>query len=205
MTEAYFISFEGIDGSGKTTMLRRLQQHLQAKSLPVVVTYEPGGSTLGQQLRRLLLEQQDNPPTARTEALLFGAERAAHVDEVIRPALLANKIVLCDRFCDSTLAYQGGGRGLNIHFLEELNLFATGGLMPDLSFFLTLPLEVARSRQNKHKDRLEQEDEAFYQRIISAYDRLAEQQPERIRLLDATLEPEQLLQNMLSYLPPHLR
>ena len=201
MRQGYFITLEGIDGCGKSTAARLLREHLQAKGLAVTLTREPGAGRLGSKLRHMLLSDNSLQPDARTEALLFAADRAAHVREIIRPALEQGHIVLCDRYTDSTLAYQGGGRGLDEGFLRRLNEFATFDLKPDITFLLELPPALARQRQGQSQDRLEQEDEEFFARIAAMYQRLAAAEPERIQVIDASQTPEQVLTAILAQMP----
>jgi len=203
--QGFFITFEGIDGSGKSTMAALLHDYLRAAGHSVVMTREPGDSRLGGKLRQMLLLEADLLTEAREEALLFAADRAAHVRELILPALAAHKIVLCDRYTDSTLAYQGGGRGLDEGFLRRLNSFAGFDLSADMTFYFDLPLAAARQRQNRDKDRMEQQDGEFFARIIAVYQRLAAAEPARIRRIDATQEKQVVFAAMLSHLPEELR
>ncbi|MCL1906300.1 MAG: dTMP kinase [Clostridiales bacterium] len=204
MRPGYFITFEGIDGCGKSTSAKMLAERLQAAGQVVTLTREPGAGRLGSKLRRMLLTDDSLQPEARAEALLFAADRAAHVQEVILPALKAGNVVLCDRYTDSTLAYQGGGRGLPEAFLRRLNDFAGFGLCPDITFFLSLPIELARLRQGHSPDRLEQEDGEFFFRIAEVYRRLAAEEPARICVIDATQTPEQVLADIVACLPDNI-
>ncbi|MCL1975995.1 MAG: dTMP kinase, partial [Firmicutes bacterium] len=165
--------------------------------------FEPGACRIGIKLRQLLLTDEGTKPQAHTEALLFAAERAAHVQDIIIPALNAGHIVLCDRFTDSTLAYQGGGRGLSEVFLRQLNDFASFGLKPDRTFYLELPLAIARERQGLNKDRLEQEDEDFFLRITAVYKRLAAAEPQRIKTIDAAQTTKKVLADLLLHIPQY--
>ncbi len=195
-----FITFEGIDGSGKTTMLTRLAAHLAAQNYDFISTLEPGGSALGQNLRQILLNDSHLKPSCQAEALLFAADRAVHIEQKIKPALAKGQIVLCDRFIDSTIAYQGGGRGLDMAFLEQLNNFATANLKPDISFYFDLPLNIARQRQNAVLDKMEQEAAAFFERVIATYKQLALADPKRIKTIDATQGLDQVFAAVLSHL-----
>lgn len=177
---ARFVVLEGIDGSGKTTQLERLSQWLpQSGLLPagaaVVVSREPGGTPLGQALRQLLLQPPpEAAPSSTCELLLYAADRAQHVDTVIRPALERGDWVLCDRFTGSTAAYQGDGRGLPLEWIRQLERLATGGLEADLTIWLDLPLGAAqRRRQERQPDRIEASGEAFQERVAAGFARLA--------------------------------
>lgn len=188
-TRGWLITFEGIDGSGKTTQLRLLAQFLQERGLPVLVTQEPGGTEVGRRIRELLLDPALPPIAPLTELLLMEAARAQHVAERLRPALEAGTIVLCDRYTDATLAYQGGGRGLDRRLLDSLNAVATGGLQPDLTLLLDLDPQEAQKRiaqEGRPLTRIEQERIAFHRQVRETYRRLAQEFPDRIVLLDAS-------------------
>ena len=182
-----FVSFEGADGSGKSTQAELLRAALAAEGHDVVLTREPGGTELGEAVRELVL---DGPVMgAWAEATLFAASRAEHVEEVIRPALERGADVLCDRYLDSSLAYQGVARGLGVDAVLQLNLAVTGGLLPDVTFLLLLDPCVAAERQTD-PDRLEREGEELQARVDAAYRELAERFTERIVTIDASGEPE---------------
>lgn len=184
-----FITFEGIDGCGKSTQLRLLASELRVRRLDVVTTREPGGTPLGQKLRAALLDVQEQvDPLA--ELLVFAADRAQHVRSLLRPALAANKIVLSDRYADATVAYQGSGRGFSPELIDEIIQLATEGLRPDLTllFDLSVPDSAVRTRKRaaaKRSDRLDSEDAAFHSRVREAYVAIAKANPDRIRLIDA--------------------
>ena len=184
-----FITFEGIDGCGKSTQLRLLASDLRARRLDVVTTREPGGTKLGQRLRAALLDVQEQvEPLA--ELLVFAADRAHHVRTLVRPALAANKIVLSDRYADATVAYQGAGRGFERELIDELVELATEGLNPDLTllFDLSVADSAVRTRRRagaKRNDRLDSEDVGFHSRVRDAYLEIANANPERIRVIDA--------------------
>jgi dTMP kinase len=184
-----FITFEGIDGCGKSTQLRLLASELRVRNLDVVTTREPGGTTLGQKLRAALLDVQEQvDPLA--ELLVFAADRAQHVRSLLRPSLAENKIVLSDRYADATVAYQGSGRGFRPELIREIVELATEGLQPDLTllFDLSVPESAVRTRKRfaaKHSDRLDSEDAAFHTRVRDAYVAIAKANPERVRLIDA--------------------
>ena len=190
-----FITFEGIEGCGKTTQIRMAGDDLRRRRIPVLITEEPGGAALGKHIRKLLLNQGECRIDAKAELLLFAAARAQHVQEVILPALAADRVVLCDRFSDATLAYQGFGRGLNLEFIKSLNHFSAAALEPDLTILFDLPVEVglgraidriARLKGAAREDRFEQEDIAFHRKIRSGYLSLAGEQPGRFRVVDAS-------------------
>ena len=183
-----FIAFEGIDGSGKSTIAARLVLALQESGRRAILTREPGGTTIGEQIRQVLLEQTSSSMLPTTEMLLFAAARAQHVGEVIRPALEEGLIVVTDRFSDSSLAYQWGARGLDKQAVSQVQELATGGLEPDLKLLLELPADVAlqrrisNARQVNHLDREEVE---FHTRVREAYHSLVEADPARWRVIDA--------------------
>jgi len=194
-----FVSFEGLDGSGKSTQLRLLAERLTAAGRDVVVTREPGGTELGERIRELVLHGGHVAPWA--EAALYAASRAQHVEEVIRPALDRGATVLCDRYVDSSVAYQGVARGLGLERVLELNLAAVGGLLPDLTFLLLVDPAVANARMPPTRDRLEREDTGFHARADAAYRELAERFPERIVALDGSLPPGRLAEEIAVRVP----
>jgi len=180
-----FITLEGIDGAGKSSHVAWIAGWLRARGLRVVVTREPGGTPLGEHLRTLLLTE---PMDLRTEALLMFAARQEHLAKRIQPALAAGDWVLCDRFTDATFAYQGGGRGLPLEALEVLERWVHAGIAPDLTLYFDLPVPVARARLAAlpgARDRFEQEDDGFFDRVRAAYHARASRDPGRIRIIDA--------------------
>jgi len=189
-----FVTFEGLDGSGKTTQAELLRERLEADGEDVVSTREPGGTDLGERIRDLVLHGGHVTPWA--EALLYAASRAQHVAEVIRPALERHASVICDRYVDSSVAYQGAGRELGLDRVLDLNLAAVGGLMPDRTFLLALDPEDAPSRLGGVHDRLEREDGDFRRRVDAGYRELAERFPERIVVLDGTLPADDLAEEI---------
>lgn len=191
---AMFVTFEGLDGSGKSTQAELLRAHLEADGVDVVSTREPGGTELGEGIRDLVLHGGHVTPWA--EALLYAAARAQHVDEVIRPALESRKAVICDRYVDSSVAYQGVGRSLGLERVLEINLAAVGGLLPDRTFLLALPPTEIANRLTGEHDRLERESEAFHARVASGYRELSGRFPERIVVLDATRPPDELAEEV---------
>jgi dTMP kinase len=185
-----FITFEGIDGSGKSTQLRLFASELRTRNFDIVTTLEPGGTPLGRRLRQAFLETEENvSPIA--ELLLFAADRSQHVELLIKPSLAENKIVISDRYADSTFVYQGAGRGFDEKTVNQVIELATGGLKPDLTFFFDLPVEESIRRKNsrntngEQQNRMDKENYEFYVRVREAYLKLAEQEKERFRLIDA--------------------
>ena len=197
-----FISFEGTEGVGKTTLIRKLFEHFQAHGQEVVLTREPGGTPLAEQIRSLLLSvNHDEKMSNNTELLLMYAARPQHLQQVILPALAQGKMVLCDRFTDSSFAYQCAGRGLSRDKLELLNQnFVVK--MPDITFWLDAPIETGmlRARERGALDRFEQEKVAFFEKVRSGFQELYQAQPERMKRIDATQTPEQVFDLALSYL-----
>lgn len=182
-----FITLEGMDGAGKSTHLAGLAQALRERGLTVRTTREPGGTALGEKLRRLLLDR-DQRLHPETETLLMFAARHEHLDKIIRPALAAGAWVLCDRFTDATFAYQSGGSGVPWARIEALERWVHADLQPDLTVYLDVPPELGRARRDRIKapDRFEQEAEAFFERVRAAYLRRAREAPARIRVIDAS-------------------
>jgi dTMP kinase len=189
-----FVSFEGLDGSGKSTQAERLRERLVAEGHDVVATREPGGTELGEQIRDLVLHGGHVTPWA--EALLYAASRAQHVEEVIRPALGRGASVVCDRYVDSSVAYQGVARELGLDRVLELNLDAVGGLLPDRTFLLLIdPRQVPERLPGQH-DRLERESDDFHARADAGYRELASRFPERIVTLDGTRSEDELAEEV---------
>lgn len=200
----FFVVFEGLDGSGKSSLMKMLNQHLNASSIPTVVTREPGGTEVGDQLRDLILQKRENAPTARTELLMYQASRAQHVDLIIRPALDNSKWVLCDRFSASSMAFQGGGRGISKDEVRWLNNFSTENLVPHLTVLLDLSVEESRRRRQSRSDqtgsiddRIESEKEDFHQRVRQAFLDQATESKQNWLVLDASLAPEKLFEILL--------
>jgi dTMP kinase len=189
IVRAVFVTFEGVDGSGKSTQARLLAAHLEERGREVVATREPGGTPLGERIRELLLDGENVTPWA--EAALFAAARAELADRVIRPALARSADVVCDRFVDSSLVYQGVARGLGIDPVLELNV-AVADLVPDRTFVLLLDPEAAAARSETEPDRIEREDGAFRRALDEGYRELAARFPERVRALDGSLPEEEV-------------
>jgi len=195
-----FITFEGIEGSGKSTQIVLLANYLKSLSVKVVLTREPGGTLIGDQIRKILLDPANKALDSRAELLLYAASRAQHLSEVILPALTAGTIVLCDRFSDATLAYQGYGRGLDRDMIRELDRIVTAGIRPDLTVLLDIDAAVglgrARGRNNSRglesEARFENEEIAFHERVRRGYLTLAKQEPDRIRVVNASPAPDRI-------------
>ncbi len=185
-----FITLEGIEGVGKTSNLHFIQELLEKSGHDCVVTREPGGTNLGEALRGLLLSHSDDNMSADAELLMMFAARAEHLSKVIRPALANNQTVLCDRFTEATYAYQGGGRLLDVKKISDLETWVQGDLRPDLTIILDAPVEIGRARAGKRSapDRIEKEKDDFFQRVREAYIALANNNPNRICLIDASVK-----------------
>jgi dTMP kinase len=203
-----FITFEGIDGCGKSTQLRLLASELRVRGVQVITTREPGGTPLGQKLRAALLDVQEQVDPL-TELLVFAADRAQHVRAHLMPALGANQIVLSDRYADATVAYQGAGRGFDPKLIQEIVELATGGLKPDLTllFDLSVAESAVRTRrrlQSKRTDRLDIEDAEFHTRVRNAYVDMAKAAPERFRIIDARGSVEETHETVMEIVIPFL-
>jgi dTMP kinase len=194
MSRGLFITLEGIEGAGKSTAARGVGDWLARRSIRARLTREPGGTALAERVRQIVLERGEERLSAVTETLLMFAARGIHVENLIRPALERGEWVVCDRFTDATRAYQGGGRGVDPHLIESLASQVQGGLRPDCTLLLDLPvaagLERARSRQAGAADRFEAETQAFFERVRAAYLELARREPQRIHVIDASLPVE---------------
>jgi dTMP kinase len=194
----FFISFEGIDKSGKSTQAEMLGKHLRTKGYEVVFTHEPGATELGKEIRHLVLTwKPQGVVDPMAEMFLFAADRAQHVSEVIKPALAANKIVITDRYIDSTLAYQGYGRGLDLDQLASTQQVATGGLLPDMTVWVDVDLETARRRFGREKaDRLESEDDGLFERVRTGYEHLKKGSPNRFLKVDGCRTIEDVFEDI---------
>lgn len=196
-----FIAFEGIDGAGKSTLIKGLEKALTTKRINFVTTREPGGTSLGDEIRELLIRCKGESPLPRTELLLYAAIRAQHVDYLIRPALKEKKWVLCDRFAASSIAFQCGGRGLNQPDVEWLNKFATEDLKPDLYVLLDLTVEESQKRrEHREADRFEREKADFHNRVRDSYLQQAKADAKRWLVLDASKATEEYLKVLISEL-----
>ncbi len=192
--QGLFISFEGPEGGGKTTQMESLRRYLAGRGYDPLCLREPGATIVSERIRALLLDEDVGGLAARTEALLFCAARAQLVASVLQPALAQGRVVLCDRYADSTLAYQGYGLGLPLAELAAVNRFATEGLTPDLTFCLDVPAEVGLRRKHNvaETNRMEAKDLAFHQRVRQGFLELAAQEPDRWRVIDATRPPAEV-------------
>ncbi|MEK6777915.1 MAG: dTMP kinase [bacterium] len=208
-----FITFEGVEWCGKTTQMNMICHELDSRGKAYIRTREPGGTRIGEQIRKILMDPQNTDLSGMAELLLYIADRAQHVARRVLPALNQGMLVICDRFADATVAYQGDGRGLDRARILELNQIATGGLKPDLTLLIDIPAEIglARARKrNKDKDighsegRFEEEELDFHNRVRAGYLHLAELEPERFRVVDGSLSPEQTYRQVLSLMGPLL-
>ncbi len=200
MRKGYFISFEGIDGSGKSTQIDRLSSFLTGNGYEVVLTREPGGTEIGEKIRNIILDKSNADMSYMTEALLYAASRAQHVSEVIAPAVEAGKIVICDRFVDSSIAYQGAGRQLG-DSVDIINRYAVNGCMPDITFLMKVRPDVSSSRINKRElDRIEMENAEFYKRVYSGYEKLEREFPGRIIGIDAAGSIKDIENTIISHI-----
>jgi len=197
-----FVTFEGVDWSGKSTQAELLAAWLRAQGRTVLATREPGGTPVAEAVRRLLLEGDDMTPWA--EAALYAAARADHVEQAIRPALARGEDVVCDRYLDSSVAYQGIARGLGEERVRELSLLVTRGLLPDRTFLVLLDPEEARRRSGADRDRIEREGDAFMRRVDDAYRALAAHAPERIVAVDGARQPGEIAEEIREHVRPLL-
>ncbi len=202
-----FITFEGIEGSGKTSQIQGIHAHLSERGFDVVTTREPGSSDIGAQIRAILLDSRNKGLDPLAELLLYMADRAQHLDETIKPALSAGKVILCDRYYDATLAYQGYARGLDINLITNLHQLAFSDVRPDLTLLLDLPAEVGLARawqqiengQRTGKEtRFEEEALAFHTKVRSGYLALAAEEPQRFRIIDAAASKNQVAQEIIA-------
>ena len=191
-----FITFEGADGCGKTTQLELLYNYLKAKGIDVLKTREPGARGLGEKIREILLNY-DGEVSDRCESFLFLADRAQHIDKIVIPAVNTGTIVLCDRHIDSTVAYQGYGRGLDIERIKMLNAIATDGMRPDLTLVFDIDVNTSMQRVGQEKDRMESAGFDFFDRVRMGYLEIAKQEPDRIKVIDATRSIEEIQKEVI--------
>lgn len=192
-----FITFEGPEGSGKTTQARLLVEYLRARGYPVLYTREPGGTEISEQIRHVILSTRNKAMQSEAEVLLFSAARAQIVAELIRPALAGGKIVICDRYADSTMAYQGYGLGLDLDALRAITRFATGGLVPERTFYVDVPVEVGLARRQRGEmNRLDQKEVAYHTRVRNGYLALIQAEPHRFIVIDGSQTIEQVQQEI---------
>lgn len=203
MKKGLFITFEGTDGCGKTTQIELLKRYLEKKGYKVVLTREPGAKGLGEKLREILLNY-DGDVSSNCESFLFLADRAQHIDMLIKPAIERGEVVLCDRHTDSTVAYQGYGRGLDLDQIRMLNDIATNGVKPDMTFVFDIDIETAQKRVGKTKDRMESAGIEFFKRVRQGYLEIAKSEPERVKVLDATQTIETIANQVKGYIDTKL-
>lgn len=196
MKKGLFITFEGIDGCGKTTQIELLKEELEKKGYTVLLTREPGAKGLGEKFREILLNY-DGEVSSNCESFLFLADRAQHIDTIIKPAINNGTIVLCDRHTDSTVAYQGYGRELDLEQIYQLNKIATNGIVPDITFILDIDIETSLQRIGKGRDRMENAGREFFERVRNGYIEISKQEPERVKLLNGK-SPIEEIQNTIS-------
>ncbi|MCM1339572.1 MAG: dTMP kinase [Muribaculaceae bacterium] len=196
MQKGLFITFEGADGCGKTTQLNLLKNYLESKGYEVVLTREPGGKGLGETIREILLNY-DGEVSNRCESFLFLADRAQNIDIIVTPAINQGKIVLCDRHTDSSVAYQGYGRGLDIEEIKTLNTLATGGKSPDLTLVFDVDIETSMTRVGSEKDRMESAGKEFFNRVRNGYLEIAKQEPNRVKVIDSTKSIDNVQQDVI--------
>ncbi len=196
-----FISFEGIDGSGKSTIIQEVHKHFENKKLDLILTREPGGNKIAEKIRDLILDVEHDTMDDRTEALLYAASRRQHLVEKILPALESGKMVLCDRFVDSSIAYQGYGREIGAEAVRDINLFAIDQHMPDMTFFLDVDIQTGLSRMNTRDelDRLETAGDAFFQRVYDGYQMIIKDNP-RIIVVDGTQSIKEVSDEIIKHI-----
>jgi len=197
-----FITVEGVEGAGKSTQMAFIEDYLRQSGIELVVTREPGGTPLGEEIRELLLRPREGGMTDKTELMLMFAARAEHLEQKIIPALEQGQWVLCDRFTDATYAYQGGGRGIDGSLIADLERLAQGGIRPDITLYLDVPVEIglARAEQRGNLDRFEQEDEAFFNNVRKVYLDRAASMPSIYRTIDASKDIEAVKDQVISIL-----
>lgn len=208
MKKGLFITFEGNDGSGKTTQINLLSDYLKQRGYDVVILREPGGTPIGEKIRDLLLDNSNRGMSYVTEMLLYAAARAQLVETVIKPALRSGKTVVCDRFVDSSYAYQGAGRGLGIEAVMKVNKYAVDGCMPHITFFMDIDADTAMQRRadnGKQPDRIEVERIEFHRRVYEGYNILADNYPDRIKRIDVNKNPDEVFSTIKHYMEQLLK
>lgn len=197
-----FITIEGTDGAGKSTQIELLTEYLSKKGRDVLVTREPGGTPIGEKIREIILDTENSEMSDITEAMLYAASRAQHVNEKIKPALLEGKIVICDRFVDSSIAYQSSARGISRELIEDINKYAVCGITPDITLYFDItPEEGIKRKKNMHKlDRIEKEKEDFHKRVYDGYQNLLKLYPERIKRVDASKSISDVHKQVIEYI-----
>ena len=206
-----FITLEGIEGSGKTTQIKHLVDFLTQNDHDCIVTREPGGTMIGSKIRKILLDSKNNTMDSTAELLLYMADRAQHIDEVIRPAMASGKTVICDRYFDATVAYQGYARGLNVEFIKKLHLVVLNDLKPDLTLLLDLSPEIGLKRawkaincgnRTQNETRFEEEAVPFHKKVREGYLTLAAAEPHRFRVVDASRDEESVRKDIVKVFDP---
>lgn len=197
MKRGLFITVEGLDGSGKTTQIRLLKELLVSMGYEVVLTREPGGTNIGEKVRSIILDPANTDMEPMTEMLLYASARAQLVAKVIRPSLEDGKMVICDRFVDSSIVYQGFGRGIDLKIVEDVNSFALDGIMPDITFFFDIcPTAALKRRTAEDMDRIEREQIDFHEKVYSGYKKLAEMYPERIKAINSERPVDEIFKDV---------
>jgi dTMP kinase len=199
-----FITFEGVEGSGKTSQIQRLKKYLTQKGIPCKVTREPGGCPIGEKVRKILLDPDHREMTPTTELFLYEAARAQHVKEVLKPLLKKRGIILCDRFCDATLAYQGYGRRIDLKWIDRLNRLSSQGIKPDVTFLLDCPsvvglnraLQRNRTLKQEREERFEREEIQFHRRVRKGYLAIARKEPHRVKVIDTREGQEKVFEKI---------
>lgn len=203
MQKGLFITFEGADGCGKTTQINLLKDYLENKGYSVLLTREPGGKGLGEKIREILLNY-DGMVADRCESFLFLADRAQNIEVIIKPAIEKGQIVLCDRHTDSSVAYQGYGRRLDIEQIKMLNNLATGGMQPDLTLVFDIDVETSMKRVGNEKDRMESSGKEFFNRVRNGYLELAKNEPNRMKVVDSTVSIDEIHQEVIKIIKQYL-
>ncbi len=204
MPQGLFITFEGADGCGKTTQIKLIDEYLRNRGYKTLLTREPGSVGLGEKVREILLNY-DGEVSPTCESFLFLADRAQNIDCIIKPAIKNGTIVLCDRHTDSTIAYQGYGRGVNIDELTRLNNIATGGMKPDLTFVFDVDIETSQTRVGTEKDRMESAGREFFERVRQGFLEIAKSEPERVKVIDSTQSIENIHKRVTEYVENAIR